>query len=73
MKDYRFLAKLYGVRGSFPIAPKSGTKIGGNTSCLLVRTPKHIVIIDAGSGIMQAGQEILPEILEAYLVSLYGE
>ena len=54
MKDFRFLAKIYGVRGSYPIAPKGGTKIGGNTTCLLLRTPNHIVIIDAGSGLIVA-------------------
>jgi ribonuclease BN (tRNA processing enzyme) len=64
MKEFRFLAKLYGVRGSYPIAPKDGTKYGGNTACLFVRTPEHIVIIDAGSGIVRAGQDLIPEILE---------
>ena len=65
MKNFRFLSKLYGVRGSFPIAPKNGTKFGGNTACLMVRTKEHIVIIDAGSGIVEAGQELIPEILES--------
>ena len=64
MKDYRFLAKIYGVRGSYPIAPASGSKYGGNTTCLLCRTPDHIVIFDAGSGIIQLGRELIPEILE---------
>jgi ribonuclease BN (tRNA processing enzyme) len=64
MSDFRFLAKLYGVRGSYPIAPKSGTQVGGNTTCLLVRTRDHIVLIDAGSGIIEAGKELLPEIFE---------
>ena len=64
MKDFQFLVKLYGVRGSYPISPKEGTKIGGNTTCLLVRTRDHIVFIDAGSGIIDAGKELIPEILE---------
>jgi len=64
MNDYQFLAKIYGVRGSYPIAPQSGTEIGGNTTCLLVRTKDHIVIIDAGSGIIPLGRELVPEILE---------
>jgi len=64
MKDDRFLAKIYGVRGSYPIAPASGTKYGGNTTCLLTRTQDHIVIFDAGSGIIQLGRELIPEILE---------
>jgi ribonuclease BN (tRNA processing enzyme) len=64
MKDHRFLAKIYGVRGSCPIAPSSGTKYGGNTTCLLTRTENHIVIFDAGSGIIQLGRELVPEIIE---------
>lgn len=64
MSDYQFLAKLYGVRGSYPIAPEEGTKIGGNTTCLLVRTKEHVVIIDAGSGIIRLGKELIPEILQ---------
>ena len=64
MNDFRFLAKLYGVRGSYPIAPISGSQIGGNTTCLLVRTHDHIVLFDAGSGIIDAGKELLPEIFE---------
>ncbi len=63
MNDYQFLAKLYGVRGSYPIAPMEGTKIGGNTACMLVRTPEHVVILDAGSGIIRLGKELIPEIL----------
>jgi len=63
MKEYQFLARLYGVRGSYPIAPKEGTVYGGNTTCLLVRTPRQIVIFDAGSGIIQLGRELVPEIL----------
>lgn len=64
MKDDRFLTKIYGVRGSYPISPGGGTKYGGNTTCLLARTKEHIVIFDAGSGIIQLGRELVPEIIE---------
>lgn len=64
MSDYQFMAKLYGVRGSYPVAPEEGTKIGGNTTCLMVRSPEHIVIFDAGSGIIQLGRDLMPEIIE---------
>jgi ribonuclease BN (tRNA processing enzyme) len=64
MEDHRFLSKIYGVRGSYPIAPSTGTKYGGNTTCLLCRTKEHIVIFDAGSGIIQLGRDLLPEIIE---------
>ncbi len=64
MSDFQFLAKLYGVRGSYPIAPEDGTKIGGNTACLMARTAEHVVIFDAGSGIIRLGKELIPEILQ---------
>ncbi len=64
MSDFQFLAKLYGVRGSYPITPEDGTKIGGNTTCFMVRSPEHVVIFDAGSGIIRLGQELIPEIIE---------
>ena len=64
MDDYQFMAKLYGVRGSYPIAPEAGTQIGGNTTCLLVRTRKQIIIFDAGSGLIKLGQNLIPEILQ---------
>ncbi len=62
MNDYNFFVKLYGVRGSYPIA--SGTKYGGNTTCMLTRTPSHVVIFDAGSGLIQLGRDLIPEIME---------
>jgi len=64
MSDYQFLLKLYGVRGSYPVSSEKGTKIGGNTTCIMARTKTHIVIFDAGSGLIQAGKDLLPEIME---------
>ncbi|MGD9486964.1 MAG: MBL fold metallo-hydrolase [Calditrichaceae bacterium] len=64
MGKFQFMAKLYGVRGSYPIAPENGTKIGGNTPCLLVRSQKHIVIFDAGSGVIKLGKDLIGEINE---------
>ena len=64
MHEFQFLAKLYGVRGSYPISPEIPTKVGGNTTCLLIRTPGHIVIFDAGSGITKLGKDLMPEIIK---------
>ncbi len=63
MEDHRFMTKLYGVRGSYPIAPTNGTKYGGHTTCLFARTREHVVIFDAGSGIIQLGRDLVPEIV----------
>lgn len=64
MSDFGFKVKLYGVRGSYPIAPTEGSQIGGNTACVLVRTKNNVVIFDAGSGVINLGKELIPEILE---------
>jgi ribonuclease BN (tRNA processing enzyme) len=64
MSDFRFKVKIFGVRGSYPVAPPEGTKIGGNTACVMVRTKNNIVIFDAGSGLINLGKELIPEILD---------
>ncbi len=64
MADYNLLSKLYGVRGSYPVSFENGTKIGGNTPCLLIRSPEHVIIFDAGSGLIELGKALLPEISE---------
>jgi len=64
MNNFNFFCKLYGVRGSYPISPEKGTKIGGNTPCLLVRSPEHIIIFDAGSGLIELRKSLVPEIME---------
>ncbi len=64
MSDYRFLLKLYGVRGSYPNPSEKNTKYGGNTTCIMARTKSHIVFFDAGSGLIQAGKDLVPEIIE---------
>lgn len=64
MGDYNFLVRLYGVRGSYPVSFAKGTKYGGNTTCVMARTNSHIVFFDAGSGLIQAGKDLIPEIIE---------
>ena len=63
MSDFQFKLKLFGVRGSYPVCMPEGTKIGGNTACAMVRTNNSLVIFDAGSGIINLGKELVPEIL----------
>lgn len=53
--------KFWGTRGSVP-APGLGTlKYGGNTACVEVRCGEELIIIDAGSGIVGLGTELLKE------------
>ncbi|MBI5841776.1 MAG: MBL fold metallo-hydrolase [Chloroflexi bacterium] len=54
----RFTVKFWGVRGSYPAPGKNTVRFGGNTSCVEVRAGKHIIILDAGTGIIPLGQEL---------------
>ncbi len=47
--------KLWGTRGSNPVAGPEYVRFGGNTPCLEIRHGNHLVIIDAGSGIRELG------------------
>jgi phosphoribosyl 1,2-cyclic phosphodiesterase len=54
----RFTVRFWGVRGSYPAPGKNTVRFGGNTSCVEVRAGKHIIILDAGTGIIPLGQEL---------------
>lgn len=58
MKD-EFKVKFRGVRGSYPIANKDYLQYGGNTSCVEVNVGGHLVIIDAGTGLIELGDELM--------------
>jgi len=57
MSDFK--VKFRGVRGSYPIAKKEYLKYGGNTSCVEVRVGGHLIILDAGTGMIDVGNEVL--------------
>ncbi len=57
--------KLYGTRGSVPVFNPKSVRYGGNTTCLRIYSD-HIgencaLVIDAGSGIIPMGDELLKE------------
>ena len=54
-----FKVKFRGVRGSYPLAKKEFLKYGGNTSCVEVRVGGHLIVLDAGTGLIDAGNELL--------------
>lgn len=58
--------KAWGTRGSIAISDRSSVETGGNTTCYEVKSecfPKAVhVILDAGTGLVPAGREYLPEI-----------
>ena len=51
--------KFWGVRGSYP-APGAGTvKYGGNTASVEVRAGSRTILLDAGTGIIPLGHELV--------------
>ena len=54
-----FKVKFRGVRGSYPIADKDFLQYGGNTSCVEVNVDGHLIILDAGTGLIIVGNELL--------------
>lgn len=57
----RFQVKIWGARGSIPVAGQDFLKYGGNTPCVEVRCGDHKLIFDAGSGIREAGLDMLAD------------
>lgn len=60
-----FKVKFRGVRGSYPIAQKEFLEYGGNTSCVEVNVGGHLIILDAGTGLINLGDELT----EKYITS----
>lgn len=56
------IIRCWGSRGSIPVSGKKYLRYGGNTTCLEIRTKDDkILIVDAGSGIREAGNSLLAE------------
>lgn len=55
--------KVYGTRGSYSSTFNQETAVGVNTTCLRVDIGKNIIIIDAGSGIINCGQDLIKELI----------
>lgn len=54
-----FKVKFRGVRGSYPIADKDFLQYGGNTSCVEINVNGHLIILDAGTGLIGIGNELM--------------
>ncbi len=61
MQQQELLIRFWGVRGSFPVPGPATVKYGGNTSCIEIRNKKHVLILDAGTGIIPLGEKVLQE------------
>ncbi len=59
MSQHDLSIKFWGVRGSYPVPGAGTTKYGGNTACIEIRNDKHLVILDAGTGVIPLGDHLL--------------
>ncbi len=50
--------KIYGCRGSIPVAGEEYTRYGGATSCVVVEAAGRQIVIDSGSGIIGYANDI---------------
>ena len=55
----RFQVRFWGVRGSYPTPGPQTTRYGGNTTCVEVIVGARTLILDAGSGIIRLGKDLL--------------
>ncbi len=60
-----FKVKFRGVRGSYPVANKNFLEYGGNTSCVEVNVGGHLIILDAGTGLIELGNELMTKYIES--------
>ena len=56
------IIRCWGSRGSVPVSGKKYLRYGGHTTCLEIRTKDNqVLIVDAGTGIREAGLSLLTE------------
>lgn len=60
------LFTFWGVRGSLPCASEKFARVGGNTSCVYVKAGPHHIILDAGTGVVGLGDQLLQDNLKKF-------
>ena len=53
--------RFWGVRGSYAAPFASHLDVGGNTSCVEIRDGNHILICDAGTGVIPLGNKLMQQ------------
>jgi len=53
--------RFWGVRGSYAAPFRSHLGVGGNTSCVEIRSGDHLLVCDAGTGIIPLGNELMQQ------------
>lgn len=57
----KFWVRFRGVRGSYPSPGRKMARYGGNTSCVEVWVDGHLIVLDAGSGIISLGDDLIKQ------------
>lgn len=55
------IARIWGTRGSYPVARTDVLRYGGNTTCVEVRAGDRCIILDAGTGMRLLGEALIQE------------
>lgn len=76
MQETDFRVKFRGTRGSYPTAKENYLKYGGNTACVEVRCGEQLIILDAGTGIIDVGVDeiknsIISEIKKPHQATIF--
>ncbi len=53
--------RIWGTRGSYPVARAEMMRYGGNTTCVEVRVGNTCILLDAGSGLRRLGESLMRE------------
>ncbi len=56
-----FTVTFLGVRGGYPVPGPTTIEYGGNTTCLEVRAGPHLIVIDAGTGIIDLSNRLMAQ------------
>ncbi len=63
--------RFWGVRGSYASPFLTHLKVGGNTSCVEINVDDHVLICDAGTGIIPFGDKIIAEGINKNLLIVF--
>lgn len=55
------IARIWGTRGSYPVARADVLRYGGNTTCVEVRAGDRCIVLDAGTGMRLLGDSLAAE------------
>jgi phosphoribosyl 1,2-cyclic phosphodiesterase len=56
-----FTIRFWGVRGSLPCPGPATKRYGGNTPCVEVRCGERLIILDAGTGLRELGDQLMQD------------